>query len=222
VEQQRAPPRVALERAAQVGLDLEPAAGFGVHRRAKTATRARPALLARYIARSALRSSSSTRSPGPPSARPMLAPMTTSVVPCTRNGIWRRRRCVPPPAGRHLVRDVVDEDAELVPAEARERVRGAQAARDASHRLPEERVARGVAEAVVHALEVVQVEHEHHRAPTTRRLGERVGDPVLEEQAIRQPGQCVVERLVRERGLQSLALGHVPARGSGTPALPRT
>jgi len=71
-------------------------------------------------------------------------------------------------------------------------------------------VAGAVPEAVVDPLEVVEVEHEHGdlalRVAAAGR--ERVGEAVDEQQAVRQPGEPVVEGLALQRGA---APGH--ARG---------
>ncbi len=57
-----------------------------------------------------------------------------------------------------------------------------------------------MAERVVDALEVVEVEEEdgHLRARQLAAKDERVLDAVREERTVREPRQCVVERLVAE------------------------
>ena len=64
-------------------------------------------------------------------------------------------------------------------------------------------------EAVVHDLEVVDVE-EHDRDPVLAvALGEHAAQPVDEQQAVRQAGERVVDRLVREELAARALLGHV-------------
>ena len=73
--------------------------------------------------------------------------------------------------------------------------------------LAEHEVAGRVAERVVDRLEVVEVHEQHrHRAAVARLALERVFDAVLEQRAVREPGDRVVERLVRELLLERLAL----------------
>ena len=102
------------------------------------------------------------------------------------------------------------EHGELVAAEAGDRVaradRGAQPVGDGD----EQPVAGGVAEAVVDHLEVVEVEEQHRDALVVELgVGERAPEPVDEEQPVRQPGERVVDRLVREPLAARLALGDV-------------
>ena len=71
-------------------------------------------------------------------------------------------------------------------------------------------VAGRVAERVVDLLEVVEVD-EQHREPLVLRVArvQRVLEPVDEQRAVRQPGQRVVERAVRQLLLERDAVGHV-------------
>ena len=65
-------------------------------------------------------------------------------------------------------------------------------------------------EAVVDRLESIEVEQEDRRsAPRARGTRERVIHTVAEDRAVRQPGERVVERLLRQLLLQELAVGHV-------------
>ncbi len=81
----------------------------------------------------------------------------------------------------------------------------------------EEIVSRGVPQAVVDRLEVVEVDEEHRDEPgrAARQL-ERVLHPVDEEQAVREPGERVVERLVGELLLERAPLRDI-ARGDDHP-----
>ncbi len=74
----------------------------------------------------------------------------------------------------------------------------------------EQLVARRVAEAVVHGLEVVEVDEEDgEEVPPARSAFDRVRDPLREERAVRETRERVVERLVRELILERAALGDV-------------
>ena len=75
--------------------------------------------------------------------------------------------------------------------------------RDPAGDLFEQRVAGGVTHRVVHGLEVVEVDEQHgDLAAVAGRVGERAVDEIAELQAVREPGQRVVVRLVRELLLQ--------------------
>ena len=102
---------------------------------------------------------------------------------------------------------VLEEDGELVAAEPRRRVARAQAPSQPIGDRAEQLVAGTVAEAVVHELEVVEVDEGDGR---DRRVGpadagQRVLDPVEEQRPVRQPGERVVERLVAQLVLQRAA-----------------
>jgi hypothetical protein len=99
--------------------------------------------------------------------------------------------------------DAVQHDAELVAAEARDRVAVAQRHAQPRGDLLEEPVALVVAQGVVDLLEVVEV-HQHHREAGPVAAGDADGllDAVAEQDAVRQPGERVVDGLVllRDRG----------------------
>ena len=106
--------------------------------------------------------------------------------------------------------DVLEQHGELVAAEARGDVGAADGVVEPARELDEHLVARGVAERVVDGLEVVEVEEDHgRRACLARRAGDRVADLLGEHRPVREPGHGVVERLVRELGLERLALADV-------------
>ena len=68
-----------------------------------------------------------------------------------------------------------------------------------------------MAHRVVHDLEVVQIHEEHAgRGPVALGPGQAVGGPVLEQQAIGQAGQRVVEGPVLQLRLELALRGHVP------------
>src|SRR4051794_15053924 len=107
------------------------------------------------------------------------------------------------------------DEAELVAAQTRDRVGGADAVLEALPHDLEDVVAGGVAEGVVDLLEAVEI-HEEHRDPAAvaPRRQQRALDPVGEERAIRKAGQRVVERLVLgARGVETqLLLGPLALR----------
>ena len=108
------------------------------------------------------------------------------------------------------VRDVLEQERELVTAEPGHRVarpdRRAQPFAD----LLEHPVARGVPEAVVDRLEVVEVHEQDDHAPVLPASPlQGVRDAVGEQGAVREAGERVVEGLARQLGLEHLALGDV-------------
>jgi len=113
--------------------------------------------------------------------------------------------------GSHLVDllDAVTYDRQLVAAEAGDAVAGAQDTFDPAGDDGQQRVAGVVAEAVVDDLEFVEVdEYQTHERPAPGPQ-ERVGECLDELDAVRKVGQRVVARVVRERRLDALLLGHV-------------
>jgi len=116
-------------------------------------------------------------------------------------------------AQRVLVVDQVgNEDRELVAAQTRAGVALAQAASDALRGEAQQRVARQVAERVVHALEAVEVEEQHGEAlAVAPRGGDRLLEPVLEQRPVGEAGELVVGRelaraLARDVQLEEHAL----------------
>ncbi len=107
---------------------------------------------------------------------------------------------------------VLEQDGELVAAEARRGVARADAVVEALGDLQQHGVAGGVAEAVVDRLEVVEVHEDHGQpgalAPCAR---ERVAHALDEQRAVGEVRHGVVEGLVRELLLERLALAHVAA-----------
>ena len=107
---------------------------------------------------------------------------------------------------------VVAHDGELVAAEARDRVAGAQDALDALRDHGEQLVAGREAEAVVDDLEVVEVEEHQPDAARRRarvRARERVGELLEQHDPVRQLGERIVAGAVREQRLDALVLGDV-------------
>ena len=113
---------------------------------------------------------------------------------------------------RLRVVDVLEQDRELVAAEAGGGVGGADARGDALGHLEQDPVAGGVAEAVVDGLEVVEVDEQHgHPDAVAQRPRDRVADALVEQRAVGEVGDRIVERLVGELLLERLALGDVAA-----------
>ena len=106
--------------------------------------------------------------------------------------------------------EALGEVEELVAAEAAQRVRGARHLLEAPGDRPQQLVAREVAEGVVHALEVVEVDQQDGADAAVARDA-RVGlvEPVLEERPVGQAGQGVVQGAVRELGREGALLGDV-------------
>ena len=99
--------------------------------------------------------------------------------------------------------DALDEERELVAAEARGGVGAAQAGADPSGHLDEQGVAGGVSERVVDAFEVVDVEEDHGQARASLRAPpEPVLDLLAEQRAVGEIGERVVVRLVGQLLLQ--------------------
>ena len=113
-------------------------------------------------------------------------------------------------AAVHAFLAVLEQDRELVAAEAGGGVGRAQAALEPLAHLEQQLVARRVTEGVVDRLEVVEV-HEQHgdRLVLPRLTLEGVRDAVVEQRPVRERRHRVVEGLVGELLLELLALGHV-------------
>ena len=103
--------------------------------------------------------------------------------------------------------DVLEQDDELVAAEARRGVGGADARGEPGGGLAQQLVARGVPEGVVDVLEHVEVDEQDGR-PGLPALGarERMLEPIDEQQPVRKTRERVVERLV-QRVLDRLRVG---------------
>src|SRR4029077_20050010 len=101
-------------------------------------------------------------------------------------------------ARARLVRVVLQQDAELVPADPGDGVARPTLELQTLRGGDQQLVARVVPQAVVDRLEAIQVQQED-RGPTprARRTSERVIHAVAEDGAVRQAGQRIVERLLR-------------------------
>ena len=159
---------------------------------------------------SAFRSSSPADWPGVPNTIPTLARPSTSCAAQRHRPRDRLEQALGGGRGAGDPVRVLEQERELVAAEARRRVDRPQALLQPGRDLDQELVAGGVAEAVVDRLEVVEVEEQQGDVvPAAPRTLERVLDAVQQQRAVRQPGERVVECLVRELVLEHAALGHV-------------
>ena len=114
----------------------------------------------------------------------MLADAKCS-APSTTNGLREGRRDALGHLGRGaLVGDVLEQDPELVASEPSDRVARAQRLAQSRRDVDEQRVARGVAHAVVDELELVEVEEQDGDPRVAPR--ERVLQPIHEEHPVRQ------------------------------------
>ena len=114
------------------------------------------------------------------------------------------------------VRGALDEDRELVAAEPRRDVVGAQGGGEASGDGDQQLVARSVPHRVVDELEVVEVDQEDPHDPAV--VGrECTLHPVAEQDPVREPGERVVVGPVGELVLELPLFGHVP-HGEHDPA----
>ncbi len=107
---------------------------------------------------------------------------------------------------------VLDQHRELVAAEARRRILVADDPADALGDAHQQLVARAVPQAVVHGLEVVEVQEQDSQRPGgAGRPRQSMREAVLQQGPVRQPGQRVVERLVPQLVGQGAPLGVVAA-----------
>ena len=118
-------------------------------------------------------------------------------------------------AARHLIGgvklgDTLLEQRELVAAESGPGIAGASEATQTSGDLSQQRIARGMAEAIVDLLELVEVEqHYRHASAVAACPSECVPEAVVEQHPVREAGEGVVQRCVTESFLGDLALGDV-------------
>jgi hypothetical protein len=132
--------------------------------------------LAEYIAASALRSSRST----------LLTQRTAVDVERLAARIEHLAR------HRHRgleVRRVVDEHGELVAAEARHGVPGARAVDQAMRKRAQELVPGAVSQAVVHRLEVVEVDEQHSRRHAIGDVADGLVHAIGEQRAVGEQRQ---------------------------------
>jgi hypothetical protein len=115
----------------------------------------------------------------------------------------------------HIVggRESFGQVEKLVPAEAAQRVRIANHLFQSSSDRDQQLIAREMTERVVDALEVVEVQEQHGaEASVAEHLGSSLIESIIEERAIGESGQRVVQGLVGELGRQRALVGDVTLR----------
>ena len=129
-------------------------------------------------------------------------------------------RRVGPGIGAGLPLEVGQQQQELVAALARDEVGLAGAVAQALGELGEQLVPGGVAQRVVHELEVVEVQEDHADAEVVPAgAGERVLEHLLEQRPVRQARELVVVGEERDLLLGRLALGDVEDHALDQPGL---
>ena len=210
------PQLVALERVAQVGLELDARQQRGAHRRLV----GRGAVAARLlgavhrevgVAQQLVGAQRGVAGVGDADRGADEDLLALHVEGPAHGGDDARRRRASGCTPRAVV---LEQHGELVAAEARRGVRRARAVGQARGRGAQELVAGGVADAVVDGLEAVEVDEEHAQLGLAAgRHVERVLEAVEEERAVGQPGQRVVEGLLH--GLDGARVGEREARVLG-------
>ncbi len=182
-----APELARVERALEVRLEVETLDDGDVHPGSNTSKRSRPSRLARYIAMSALRSTSAGVSPSSSYAMPMLAVTCTSVPSTSIGSRTSSRMRSGDPGGVDRVVVLLEQDRELVAAEAGERVGRRVMASQPSGDGEQDGVAGLVAEAVVDRLEAVEVDVQHRVAAAgPAESGSGVLEPVEQQRPVRR------------------------------------
>ena len=105
---------------------------------------------------------------------------------------------------------MIDEHREFVAAETRHRIAGARALHQAVREAAQQLVAGAVPQAVVHGLEVVEVDEQHRRRHAVGDVPDRLVHAVGEQRAIGEQRQRIVERqraqlVVEPRGIRHVA-----------------
>ena len=104
----------------------------------------------------------------------------------------------------------MNQDRELVAAEAGGGVDGAHAVLQPASDLPQDHVTNAVTETVVDVLEVIDVHEQHSDGQAVAALaGERVRDAIAKQRPVGQPGERVVKGLMLQLRLEGLALADV-------------
>ena len=93
---------------------------------------------------------------------------------------------------------------------------------DALRNLDQERVADRMRVVVVDVLEIVDVDEGERESRLVMRFGEQLFDVVLNQRAIRQPGQVVEIGTLRQLGLDLLAPGEIDRGGKDEIAIEKS
>ena len=148
--------------------------------------------------------------PSPMLTRPMLTPIVNDRFCQTK---CRSVTRLPQPLGdadRVRGQAVLEQHAELVATQARQRVALAQPLAEHEADLPHQLVAGGMARRVVDELELIEIEIEHRVMPAVlARAREREVQPTLELAPVDEPGQRVVARLIGEPRRVVALVAHV-------------
>ena len=114
------------------------------------------------------------------------------------------------PAGHRQIGRPEQQNGELVAAQTGDRVGAAQRLLQTRADLGQQPIADLVTEGVVDVLEAIEIQQQHgHLLARPLRVLDRLLDPVVEQGAIGQPGQRVVQRHALELGFLELAFGDI-------------
>src|SRR3984957_14617589 len=120
-------------------------------------------------------------------------------------------------AQRMIQRAILQQDPELIPAQACQRIADAHSRLQHSRNLFQELIPRRMAAGIVDQLELIEVEIQQ-RVPATG-VGadgvDRCGQPIVELAAIDEPGERVVTRLVMQRPVEAPFLADVVEHHDG-------
>ena len=111
------------------------------------------------------------------------------------------------------LRDGRLHDGELVAAHARDGVGLADAGSQPRRHHLQQLVAGGMAQRIVDVLEEIEIEQMDGNDVAALDAGQRVLQPLVEQHAVGQAGQRIVQRHVRDLGLGAALLGDVVVRG---------
>ncbi len=185
-----------LDRAAQVVLHVDPVHRLVGHRRFEQGVAVRWIALgpdhrdlglAEHLAR--------RRPPGPPEGDPERRADEPFPAAHRERGPQLVADPLGDPARVVRIEDRVQDDPEFVAAETGDRVARAERADQALADRGQQAIADRVPDALVDDLEPIEVEQDHRDDRAIgRRRRQRLGDPVGEQLAVRQPGRRVVER----------------------------
>ena len=124
------------------------------------------------------------------------------------------------PTGHRKVGRPEQQDGELVAAQTGDRVGAAQRLLQTRADLGQQPIADLVTERVVDVLEAIEIQQQHgHLLARPLRVFDRLLDPVVEQGAIGQPGQRVVQRHALELGFLQLAFGDIAQDRDADPFL---
>ncbi|MNK70955.1 hypothetical protein D3C87_903950 [compost metagenome] len=111
---------------------------------------------------------------------------------------------------RRIRRAVLQQDAELITTQSRQRIALAQSGLQQRTNVPQQLIAGGMAAGVVNQFELIKIE-EHQRMPPgmAREIVQRLLQAIFELATVSQPGQRVMGGLPRQIGDVLPFLGHI-------------